>query len=371
MRIEVVIVTGRDLSVAESSGSATYMRNLIKQLKRKEIGVTLLSPAKQGFTEKQIVMPYPGKSNFNYLVQLFLLVPFLKLPKNSIIHVHRADEALPFLLFRIRHPVILTLHGTSDIQVDLRRGRIFGSFFRLSLRFALRALDASIAVDTISKGKYEKMVPKAPSIRHIPVGVDTKIFHSGDRSEERKKLGIRLGTPVILFVGRLYVEKGIDILLEAFKVVRKEIPDVELVMIGDGMDRKKIDSIINEENIQGVHMPGSKPPEEVASYMRASNVLALTSITEGMPTVVLEALSSGIPVVSTDVGDVRLVITKGTTGEICTDREPNTVSKHLISVLSNSAQYPSVGCLKAAKPYSWDSVVERIVEVYNEFLQAR
>ena len=141
-------------------------------------------------------------------------------------------------------------------------------------------------------------------IHVIPNGVDPSIF----RVRNKNELSVQ-GYPVtILFVGNLVPVKGPDVVLRAFaRCIHRDQPtrDPHLLLIGSGPMQSQLQCLASELGITDhVHFLGRRSPGEVAQWMNVSDVLCLSSRSEGMPNVVLEARASGLPVVATPAGAV-------------------------------------------------------------------
>lgn len=124
-----------------------------------------------------------------------------------------------------------------------------------------------------------------------------------DKSVFRAGLGIPKDALVLLYAGYLSRRKGVYELLEAFLKIRQMFPGVRLIMCGEGSEEAALKKIVLEEKIADVVMfPGAVPPNEMDKWMKASDLFVLPSHTEGMPNAVMEAMSCGLPVVTTSVG---------------------------------------------------------------------
>lgn len=151
----------------------------------------------------------------------------------------------------------------------------------------------------------------APSDRVHPVynGVDTGCFHGGSKPEARVALGLPADVPMVLFVGNFLPVKGIDLLLRAMARVCSRGIELHLAMIGSGPLHDELRSLTHELGVSDrVHWQGRRDPSSVAMHMRASDVVCLSSHNEGVPNVVLEAMASGRPIVSTHVGGIHEVL---------------------------------------------------------------
>jgi glycosyltransferase involved in cell wall biosynthesis len=137
----------------------------------------------------------------------------------------------------------------------------------------------------------------------------------------RRELGIKL--PVVLAVGRLSAEKGHADLLEA--VARVSDPPFQLVVVGDGPERCRLDEqIVRLRLEQKAILVGHRP--DVRPFYAAATLLALPSHSEGSPNVVLEAMAAGVPVAATNVGGVPEILEHERTGLLVPARDPDSMA---------------------------------------------
>jgi glycosyltransferase involved in cell wall biosynthesis len=154
----------------------------------------------------------------------------------------------------------------------------------------------------------------------------------------RRELGI--DSPVVLAVGRLSAEKGHADLLEA--VARVANPRFQLVIVGDGPERQRLEQHIARLGLHGkVILAGHRP--EVAPFYAAAAMLALPSHSEGSPNVVLEAMAAGVPVAATNVGGVPEILEHERTGIIVPARDPGAMADAIQRLLAR----PQDGCALA------------------------
>lgn len=239
--------------------------------------------------------------------------------RDAVIHVHRLYFALPFLGRSIK--CLATLHGRTFTVFPERFGptlsRIVFPLFKFIEGWLLSRVDRIVAVSTDVREQFQARhggQVLSSGIRVIPSMVDLSAF----RPHESPYFTDRLGNhPVCLFVGRLAAVKNLPLLLEAWSIVAKRNPDARLAIAGDGELRDQLKSWIAQmESAPSVVVLGQISPTAIAGAISGAKVLILTSHHEASPTVVKEALSCGIPVVSTPVGDVASVIGDGRTGRI-------------------------------------------------------
>ena len=114
-----------------------------------------------------------------------------------------------------------------------------------------------------------------------------------------------------------------------------------------------------------VILTGLKAPSEVASHLQAADVFALSSAYEGMPMCVAEALGCGLPVVSTDVGEVRRVVNPGVNGEIAAEHSPTAFGSVLRRCIEARGRYMGNPCTEAAAPYVPEHVLQPVYQNYR------
>jgi glycosyltransferase involved in cell wall biosynthesis len=215
----------------------------------------------------------------------------------------------------------------------------------------------------------QKYSDLAPSISYLKNTVDQEVFYPVDDKEAEAKLlagemGLNKNTRFVLFAGRLHPQKDPLLLLKAFAVL--EEPNVHLLIAGAGELEAEIQTeIVNRGLSDQVTMLGALPQAELAKLHRVSSVFVLSSVYEGLPLTVLEALSSGTPVVTTNSGETPKFLTTDS-GIICQERTPRAIANALTEVLQNLSKYPSSSCVRTAKPYSAKTVV---TEVYQAMFQ--
>lgn len=170
----------------------------------------------------------------------------------------------------------------------------------LLTRHVIENCDVPLAV---SKNLADKMTSMARVPRKVTVlytTVDTHRFTPPrDRDRLRHDLGIPSGRFVAIYVGDISRDKGVVDLAEAWKGIRQTLPASLLVVVGKGPLSGRLANLGS-----AVLMCGRRPHAEVASWMQASDVLVLPSYSEGLPTVVVEAMACQLPVIATSVGGI-------------------------------------------------------------------
>lgn len=178
-------------------------------------------------------------------------------------------------------------------------------------RHILAAIRRSEAVITRSRDLAKRLAAAgADEVKLHPIynGTDIELFRIRDQAGARAELGIAHSGKIALFVGNLEPVKNPFLLLESFAIHIRSQQDADtlLVMAGKGPLRPALEKQAAELGIAGrVRFTGPLPARRIALWMSAADMLCLSSINEGFPNVILEAMASGLPVLSTDVGGIH------------------------------------------------------------------
>ncbi len=186
----------------------------------------------------------------------------------------------------------------------------------------------------------------------VPNGVDGELFHPRDRAECRRALKLEGDGPIVLVVGHLIERKDPLLALEVFAEAARSLPDARLVFVGRGALQAAVSSRARELRLeQRVLLAGEAAPESLALWYGASDLLLLTSKREGRPNVVLEALSSGLPVLATDAGGTRELL-RDLPGALLERRDTDTIAARVVTALRSP---PDRELLRAqARSFGWE-----------------
>ena len=148
----------------------------------------------------------------------------------------------------------------------------------------------------------------------VHCGINPQQFAYTEVNEQARKL---------LYTGRLSVEKGLPILFESLKLLKNQDYDYELTLVGDGEDRAYLEQLASEMDIgERLIFTGFAGQDEVRKHLLESDIFILPSFAEGVPVSLMEAMSSGIPVISTYVGGIAELIKSEETGLLVSPSDP-------------------------------------------------
>jgi glycosyltransferase involved in cell wall biosynthesis len=182
----------------------------------------------------------------------------------------------------------------------------------------------------------------ADKVHVIYNGVDTDRFAPQDATETRRSLGIAADAPVVGILAALRPEKNHELFLAGAKNILAQQPATQFIIVGDGPKRHELESLAVELGVnQAVHFLGTR--SDVPALLAACDLVALTSHNEAAPVSILEALSTGVPVVASDVGSVRETVRQGQTGRVFPAGDVDAYVAAALQLLSNPAERRQLG----------------------------
>jgi glycosyltransferase involved in cell wall biosynthesis len=257
-------------------------------------------------------------------------------------------------------PVTITLRGT---EIPISRSL-------LRRRFMLKALASAARVFAVATSLERHVVSLGADSRKIRVvgnAVDAEKFHPVPQAEARHRLGLPSDGPILISVGGLIERKGFHRVIELLPALRHEFPSLRYLIVGGSgpagdMSEQLRHQVRALELEETVHFLGVVPPEDLKWPLSAADVFALATRSEGWANVLLEAMACGLPVVATDVGGNREVISNPRFGTVV----PFGDSKALESGLRNALIHPwNRAAIRAyACENHWDRRVEVLVKEF-------
>jgi glycosyltransferase involved in cell wall biosynthesis len=270
------------------------------------------------------------------------LGPCTLISHRPILHEAAARWAPP-------HVVLLAVEHTDfDLRPESYRERMVRIISRL---------DRVAVLTEENRKRWSEVLGSAEKVVTVPNATPFELGATRDSWDAR----------VVLAAGNLVPRKGFDRLIRAFAPLAGAFPDWELRIFGSGPDADELAALIASEGLDGrAHLPGHT--RSLEREMRAASIYAMSSHSEGLPMVVLEAMGAGLPVVAFDAPGARDLVADGTNGYLVPDNDLTTFTEALSSLMASSELRASFGRASQAEASTYHprQVVSRWREVVRE-----
>jgi glycosyltransferase involved in cell wall biosynthesis len=344
---------------AHIGGTEIAARNIAKFLVRNGHSVSVVTSRdkessvdtlEDGFWVKRV-----GYPKIKFLGLLFFWIKYLLFVNKNrpdIIHAQGAQMGFPAFLSKklFGIPYVVYCRG-SDVYYPWAFKK---SFLKTSLGSA--GLVISLTEDMKKDiRKYSDAI-----VEVVPNGINLDNFVKLEKKSDGEN---------ILFVGSLKHIKGLKYLVQAFKKINNSDTKTKLFLVGDGEERKNLEALVIENKLEGkVEFVGKVENDEILKYMAIADVFVLPSLSEGFPMVILEAMSSGLPIVASNVRGLGEIIKDEENGFLVEPKNVNQIVEKVLLLLENYKLREKIANnnMEKVKRYSWVNVVGKIEKIYLE-----
>lgn len=351
-----------------------YETVLVSGIEGKREGNMLALAARLGV--KVARLPELGRdvSLLGDLVSLARLVRLIARERPEIVHTHTAKAGLVGRIAArlCRVPIVVhTFHG-----------HVFRGYFGPAKTWLFLTLERLLArltdrILTVNEEQRQELIGFriAPSkrIHTMLLGLDLTPLAAGDGNPTvmRHKWGLPLDSPLVGIVARLVPVKGHELFLDAAALLSRRRPEVRFVLVGDGDRRGELEDYAAACGVSAVFAGWET---DLKSVYAALDVVCLTSFNEGSPVALIEALTSGKPVVSTPAGGVVDLIRDGENGLLVSDRDPGMFSQ-AVERLLESHQFAETlarnGRASVYPHYDISRLTTDMAALYSELLREK
>jgi glycosyltransferase involved in cell wall biosynthesis len=275
---------------------------------------------------------------FHFLVLIRVL---MNRDKFDIVHIHGDWSSLVFsklikILVRA-DKVIITIHDQISNKLLQQK----------ALAVGLRFVDIIFTTGFEAANQLEKLTSKKIIVQ--PSGVNKIFFSDFNRNFENENF-------TVVTVANLLPKKNIELILE----IARTLKEFKFILVGDGNHRKVLENIIQRNNIDNVELVGYKSAEIVRKYYYESDCYLLTSLSEGTPTSILEAMACGLPIVSSNAGGVKSILGEHNCVAELSNQHQFIDCLSKFSVNARSRRDVSVKNRMQSKKYAWKNVAKNI-----------
>jgi len=364
------------ITQSEFGGAQRYVFDLAMNLKADfRVAVALGEPGENGTLAKLLLknnIPYfiiPHlKRGISPLKEILALKEIMKLLKDyrpDIIHLNSSKISVLGSIAAIftKAKTVYTVHGwvfNEPLPAALK-------WFYLRLeKFAARFKDKIICVSEADRQSALKhKIAPAEKLITIPNGLAPLDFHS---PEQAKKI---LNRPAANFligaIGNLYKTKGYEYFIETANIlINRRRLSATFIIIGEGQERRHLENLIKKYHLKNNFIL-TGGIEEAAKLLPAFDVYLCSSVKEGLPYSILEAMQAGRPIVATRVGGIPEMIKEGKTGLLARSADPKGLAEKIKTLLDNKALAEKLGqSAKAsvAAEFSLEKMIEKTKKAY-------
>ncbi len=305
-----------------------------------------------------------------FFVALFKLIRLIRRKKIDVLHAHLYNCGLWGRIAAVMTGVPVVIYTEQGKCLWKRRRHIL--FERLANHFTDMRISVSEDIRNLCMER-ENTPPE--KVTFIPNAINVEDFDVPPerRVEKRKELGLEEDHIVIGTVARLNPAKALDYLLKAFAVVRDSFPAARCIIAGDGSERKYLEECSGELGIEEDTMfLGART--DIPELLSIMDVFVLSSLREGTPVSLLEAVVAGVPSVGTSVGGIPEVIEDEVSGILVPPEDSEKLARGIIKLLKDEDLREEVkrnAYEKVAANYSLTSTSRRIEELYQKFYREK
>ena len=307
------------------------------------------------------------------LLALIEIYRFIKRNNIDIVHTHSSKAGIlgRFAARLAKVKIILhTVHGWSfnDYQPVFAR-----KFFIWMERFAAHFTDKLIVISNYDRQRgLNNHIGKEHKYHLIYYGIDDAEFSIRDQNI-RKELGINANTLVVGMISCLKPQKSPQDFIQLAFLVNRVFPNVRFLLVGDGPLRKKIEGLISKSNLQAqVILTGWR--RDIPRILSAIDVFVLTSLWEGLPVSVLEAMAASKSVVASRTGGIAEIVFEGKTGFLVEPKDTEEMAEKLMILLRDETLRKQMGSKardSLGLDFSLGDMVRNTQDLYGNLIKTK
>ena len=292
----------------------------------------------------------------------------------DVVHSHLAfptgqSGTIVKKLRKKRHLITVQGGDLADYKSETP-AKYFGIILKPLISWSLKNADLVHAVSIYTKIRAEELGARETIM--IPNGVDVTEFKPMDKGIIRAKYGYSEKDFIIVSVSRLTPKNGIDYLIKAIDRVIDDIPNIRLVVIGDGIQRKKLIQLINNLRLTNkIDLLGNIPHSEIPEYLNIADVFVRPSLEEGFGISFIEAMACKVPVIGSNIGGIPDIIKDAENGYMVVPRNINELVQKLIRLSKDKELRHNLaenGYQTVQEKFNWNVVLKNMYGIYEKLL---
>jgi len=399
------------IGTQENGGKEIYIRSLSSELSKMGWAIDVYTRLDNGHKKQiafvgkniRIIRLRGGPVKYIPNTEFLPLIPeifqnFLEFNHNVnpyvLFHSHRWDGGIVALMAKekFKTPLAHTFHtlGVQIIEIRKKYLKEEDKQDYLSERLnieskIIKKADRIIALSNLEKESLEKIYGCPVSkITVIPAGVNLKQWKIIDKNKAREYLMVKPEEFVVLFVGRFEWSKGIGTLIHAAELLKPEIPNLKIVIVGgkifgrvknkeDFKEYERVNNIVTQKKLgETVNFIGNIENKSLSNYYRSANIVVVPSYRESFGLVILEGMANMIPVVASNVSGPASIISHNKNGLLFEPRNPLELKNKIIELYKSSDlanRLSEQGYKDVFENYSWQNIAKLISQEYDNIIK--
>ena len=364
-----ILRVSSDLYPYTVGGLGVHVHELSKAIAKKGHQMTVYScvsnhTIRQGKTDGYEFYCYPPLLNImGNSIALSMLISLLKKVKNyDLIHAHSHlffSTNLAVLIKKItKTPLVVTNHGLISQTAPMTIQRLY---LPTIAKWTFSNSDAVICYTTEMVKEMEQWKMPTDNVRVIHNGVDINVFKPYQKNKRDYDL---------LWIGRYVPGKGVEYLIETIYHLRKKFKDLRVLMIGNGPLKPVIERKVNDMDLtKNIQFLENISNDQLPSFYNNCKLFVLTSLEEGVPRTILEAMACGIPIVCSDLPQLQNLVNE--CGLLVEKKDVPGFVNAITTILQDqqlSQKFSKNAQDKVKEKYSWDDTVMKTLSLYEELI---
>jgi len=290
----------------------------------------------------------------------------------DLVHVHDwlTAPAGISLKHSMKKPMVLTVHSTEFGRSSLHSPDSY-TIDGIEWWATYEANKVIVTSNFMKKELCDHFRLPWEKVEIIPNAIDlTKYDAPVERWSVRERYGVYSHEKLILCVGRLVPQKGVEYLIQAIPAIVRRHPEAQFIIVGEGWQKDYLENLAQSTGYRWkVLFTGFLPDSELTALTMSADVLVIPSVYEPFGIVALEGMAAGVPVVASQVGGLAEVIEHDRTGVLVYSRKPESIAWGVDRVLSdpNYSRWLTQNAREMLqKTYSWEAIAIKTIKVYEE-----
>ena len=314
-----------------NSSVPSQFKMLADTLAKKGIKVVLLVQGAIDYEDNTYphIYSWPSKRPTRIKDALFLIKLIKKYRPKCLITQFAATNIMILIGWITGVPYRVAWYHTLSYQVELDSNKtiLWLKLLRFRKKFVYKFATSIIPVSEAAKADFEKT---------FKIFNKCKVFYNGLKDSCEQTAYISHKDNKLVCVARLDYSKGQDVLIKAFKKAKVELPDLKLILVGNGKQRRLYSDLVSNMNLtESVSFLGRVSPDEVMDQFKTSKLSILPSRMDNCPLAIIESLSVGTPVIASRVGGIPEIIIDGETGFLFKSEDVEMLSSKMIRFLKD------------------------------------